>query len=142
VEQHRKVDTDSGQGMPLAHQKGALRQILEAATNHQFSLKELAVLSEDLDPYRRDTPRGHRHGEWFAEVVATLLEENEQVHLRGLYYRLVASTNIARPHTGEIYSGTNEQWDWLADEAAKDARWLGDVPFERIIAGSNPCETR
>lgn len=50
--------------------KGPLREeIDEACTDYGMTLKDLTVLSAALDPYRFDTPAGHRDGEWFAAQV-------------------------------------------------------------------------
>jgi len=42
---------------------GALRTMLEQARlKYGFSLANLTVLSPQIDPYRLDTPSGHRDG--------------------------------------------------------------------------------
>src|SRR5262249_16388402 len=38
---------------------------------------------------------------------------------------------------GEIYTNTNDNWNWLADSAGKSARWLGYIPFDRITDNRN-----
>src|SRR5262249_56354770 len=44
---------------------GALRSVLEkACTMAECGLSDLTVLSAQVDPYRLDTPSGHRDGKW------------------------------------------------------------------------------
>ena len=38
---------------------------------------------------------------------------------------------------GEVYRNTDEDWLWLSEVAGKAARWLGYIPFERIIDNRN-----
>ena len=46
---------------------GAVRQILEAAAREaRVPLSDLTVLDKKIDPYRQDTPAGHRDGAWLA----------------------------------------------------------------------------
>jgi hypothetical protein len=89
------------------------------------------------DPYRQDTPARHRDGSWFAEQVAALVQPYETIHLRGLHYRLVAAANRILPDGKTVYVNTTEMWDWLTDTAAKAARWLGYVPFDKVIDNRN-----
>jgi hypothetical protein len=96
-----------------------------------MSIDDLTVLSAALDPYRFDNAIGHRNGAWFAEQAARLVPENDIVHLRGLFYRIVASGNVSRPDGG-LFVNDQKNWDWLQRKASKAARWLGYVPFERI----------
>lgn len=45
----------------------ALRQLLTTtADEHSLSMKALTVLATQNDPFRIDTPAGHRDGEWLA----------------------------------------------------------------------------
>jgi hypothetical protein len=118
---------------------GPLRQILEdACTEYRRSLKELTVLSEQLDPYRRDTVKGHQEGAWLKEMIERSVPDGRRIHLRGLHYVFVASAGIYLPGPGgKPYVNTEECWSWLADSAAKSARWLGYIPFERIVDERN-----
>jgi hypothetical protein len=111
---------------------GVLRRILESACEeHQASLTDLTVLSAQVDPYRIDTPAGHRDGQWLAEQLATLYGPNQRTHWRGLHYAIVADGKVKKP-SGEIYQNTDDDWEWLITNPAKAARWLGYIPFERI----------
>jgi hypothetical protein len=113
-----------------------LRTIIEdAVEEHDLSLKELTVLSAQVDPYRLDTPRHHRDGKWLAEQFNLLFGSAEHIHLRGLYYAIVAAGNIRKPD-GEIFVGTLENWEWLGG-AGKAARWLGYIPFDRVTDNRN-----
>jgi hypothetical protein len=67
------------------HGTGPLRQVLEAASyENRCGMQDLTVLSPQTDPYRRDTPAGHRDGAWFAEMVERFVGVSGTVHLRGL----------------------------------------------------------
>jgi hypothetical protein len=114
---------------------GPLRSELEAgAVTAGLPLKDLTVLARQNDPFAQDTPAGHRHGQWFADQIAQLVPRGV-VHLRGLHYRLVASTAL-KPD-GQPYRNTNENWQWLQTYPAKAGRWLGYVPFGRIVDERN-----
>src|SRR5262249_25212809 len=116
---------------------GPLRQLLEsAASGAGCSLRALTVLSNQRDPYRLDTPAGHRDGEWFAQQVERFLGGTATVHLRGLHYRVSAAADVRMPN-GLPYINTDENSEWLTENAAKAGRWLGYVPFERIVDERN-----
>jgi hypothetical protein len=110
-----------------------------------LSLSELTVLAVCNDPYRLDTPVGHRNGKWFGDVVNRFVPHGT-VHLRGLHYRLVAAADVTRPDNGLPdnglpYINTEEAWTFLCDKAAKAGRWLGYVGFDRISDERNaPAE--
>jgi hypothetical protein len=115
---------------------GILRGILESACeDHNASLNELTVLSAQVDPYRIDTAAGHRDGAWLAEQLAKLYGPRDRAHWRGLHYAIVANGKIKKPN-GEIYVNTEDDWNWLAGPA-KAARWLGYIPFDRIVDQRN-----
>src|SRR5712691_1450082 len=49
---------------------GALRRVIENARREmRCSRNRLTVLSTQVDPYRLDTPAGHRDGAWLAEQL-------------------------------------------------------------------------
>ena len=124
----------SSNGSPT---NGALRAILEAACKKTHRpLGDLTVLSAQVDPYRLDTPSGHRDGQWLADHFNRLVGQNKQIHWRGLHYVLVSSTAIVKPN-GELYRNDDANWTWLIDTAGKAARWLGYIPFERITDNRN-----
>jgi DNA topoisomerase VI subunit B len=111
---------------------GALHQKLAAAAEQSsYSITDLTVLSPKNDPYRLDNMIGHAAGKWFADQVENLVGSSGRVHLRGLFYRIVAAGGIARPD-GATFTNTEANWRWLTETAAKAARWLGYVPFNRI----------
>ena len=107
-----------------------LRDVLDA---HGGSLKDLTVLAPANDPFRVDTDAGHRDGAWLANTL-TDLGVTGQRHLRGLHYILVGG-DVSKPN-GLPYSNTEPDWLWLG-KAAKAARWLRYVPFDRIIDQRN-----
>jgi hypothetical protein len=128
--------------------KGKLRQIIETvvlenldrrARKEQFyahGLKQLTVLSERRDPYRIDTDSGRAEGEWLAGLMNQLIDPERRIHLRGLHYAIVASGNVLKPN-GLPYTNTEEDWIFLSERAAKVARWLGLIPFNRIVDERN-----
>lgn len=105
-----------------------LRDTLEKAGG---SLASLTVLATQNDPFRVDTPAGHRDGQWLAEKLAELKLSGPR-HLRGLHYALIGQP---KPN-GLPYTNTDEDWQWLATPA-KCARWLGYIPFDRIVDQRN-----
>ncbi len=116
---------------------GTLRNILEQARSEiRCSRNKLTVLSPAVDPYRLDTPAGHRDGAWLAEQLERAVGSHRRIHWRGLHYAVVAAGNIVKPN-GEIYRNTNEDWDWLCNGPGKAARWLGYIDFDRIIDNRN-----
>jgi hypothetical protein len=115
---------------------GRLRARIQAeARDASLPLSGLTVLDKKVDPYRQDTPAGHRDGAWLAEQMAEL-GLTKPIHLRGLHYALVSSTNLTKPN-GERYRNDAADWEWLQVEASKAARWLGYVPFDRIVDERN-----
>jgi len=114
---------------------GRLRTVLEAArAEERCSREALTVLAND--PYRLDTPAGHRDGAWVAEQLERAIGRDRRIHWRGLHYAIVAAADIIKPN-GEPYRNTADDWLWLSEDAGKAARWLGYVDFERIIDNRN-----
>jgi hypothetical protein len=119
------------------HETGRLHKILEDATCFELcNADELTVLSKDKDPYRLDTASGHRLGRWCAQMIEQFLAADAKIHLRGLHYLLASPGDLTRPD-GKRYINTDEMWRWLTETAIKAARWLGYVPFERIVDERN-----
>jgi hypothetical protein len=83
-----------------------------------------------------DTPAGHRDGEWLKEQLDRLYGPTRRAHWRGLHYAIVADGRVRKPN-GSIYINTDDDWSWLIDNAAKAARWLGYIPFDRITDNRN-----
>jgi hypothetical protein len=116
---------------------GALRSVLETACEEQgCGLGNLTVLSAQVDPYRLDTPAGHRDGRWIAGQLKRALKRSTRIHWRGLHYVIVSQGNVRKPD-GEIYRNTDEDWEWLSTVAGKSARWLGYIPFDKITDNRN-----
>jgi hypothetical protein len=115
---------------------GALRSVLEKNVSKAgCSLGDLTVLSAQVDPYRLDTPSGHRDGRWVAEQLDRLVGR-KKIHWRGLHYTLVSTSGLIKPN-GQPYLNTEDDWIWLVNTAGKAARWLGYVSFDRIIDQRN-----
>jgi hypothetical protein len=108
----------------------------EASAGAGCSLSDLTVLSAQVDPYRLDTPSGHRDGQWVAEQLDRLVGRTKKIHWRGLHYTLVSTTSLIKPN-GQPFLNTDEDWSWLQDTAGKAARWLGYIDFDRIIDQRN-----
>jgi len=115
--------------------KATLRRVIERARDDAGRrLDDLTVLQND--PYRIDTPAGHRDAQWVTEHLDALYGTYRRAHLRGLHYAIVAAGNVQKPD-GAIYRNTHDDWKWLGNTAGKAARWLGYIPFERIIDQRN-----
>ena len=106
---------------------GSLRAELKAAMRHGYRMKDLTVLSAARDPFRLDTPAGDRDADWLAGHVARF-EQDRTRHLRGFHYALIGET---KPD-GKPYTNTDDDWTWLCERAAKAARWLGRIAFDRL----------
>lgn len=107
-----------------------LRGVIDA---NGGNLKDCTVLAPCNDPYRNDTPAGHRDGAWLANTLAGLGVSGQR-HLRGLHYILVGG-DVTKPN-GQRYANTEPDWIWLG-KAAKAARWLRYIPFNRIVDQRN-----
>ncbi|TVR05826.1 MAG: hypothetical protein EA385_17275 [Salinarimonadaceae bacterium] len=117
--------------------QGTLKLILDRArTEIKCGRNQLTVLSPQVDPYRMDTPAGHRDGEWLAEQLDRAVGGVRRIHWRGLHYALVSTASTLKPN-GEIYRNTDEDWTWLVSGPGKAARWLGYIDFDRIIDNRN-----
>jgi hypothetical protein len=112
---------------------GALRQVLETSRQAlKISRADLTVLSTQVDPYRLDTAAGHRDGAWLADQLERIVGPDRRIHLRGIHYAIVATGEVRKPD-GSTYINDDANWTWLSTVAAKAARWLGYVDFERIV---------
>jgi hypothetical protein len=132
VNLHRPLTKDS-----TLSATGKLRRVLVSACEETgYSLADLTVLSVQVDPYRLDTPAGHRDGKWAAALLKRLYGSTRSAHWRGLHYAIVIKGRIRKPN-GEIYRNADDDWNWLADRAVKAARWLGYIPFDRIVDRRN-----
>ncbi|MGH2451188.1 MAG: hypothetical protein ACRDGE_07945 [Candidatus Limnocylindria bacterium] len=113
-------------------QATGLRAVLEdAIAEDGRRLKDLTVLAVQNDPFRVDTPAGHRDGEWLAMHAEKLGER--RIHLRGLHYMVLGEP---KPD-GSPYTNTDPDWLWLQSKAGKAARWLGYIPFDKITDERN-----
>jgi hypothetical protein len=94
------------------------------------------VLATQHDPFRCDTPAGHRNARWLADVVHELLG-TRRIHLRGLHYAITMHPSPIIKPDGERYVNDDPTWEWLQGKPAKHARWLGYVPFDQITDERN-----
>ena len=88
------------------------------------------VMAPQTDPYFLDTVANRRNGQWFAEQLARFAHQGV-VHLRGLHYKIASAGDVTKPD-GETYVNSKDDWEWLSANASKAARWLEDLPFNRI----------
>src|SRR5262245_53972241 len=117
-----------------------LRSILEdACAKLGCSLNALTVLSNQRDPFRVDTPANHRDGSWLAEQAGRHGLGERKIHLRGLHY-LLLSAEAVKPN-GLPYTNTDTDWEWMSEDCAKAARWLGYIPFDQIVDARNSPPT-
>ena len=118
----------------MSDTRSPLRQKLDEVRGESgCSLKSLTVLSPQNDPFRTDTPAGHRDGEWLAVTAQELGLGERKIHLRGLHYMV-----IGRPKpNGVPYTNTDADWLWLSANAGKAARYLGYLPFDQIVDQRN-----
>jgi hypothetical protein len=111
---------------------GPLRALLDRTrVAHGCTLGDLTVLAPQNDPMRVDTPAGHRDGAWLAMHAETL--GDRRIHLRGLHYMLLGKEEPS----GGTYSNTQADWGWLQNDAAKAARWLQYIPWDRVVDARN-----
>lgn len=131
IEYRRDIDAARS---PLRRQMDAT--IAQAAEwDITVTLKDLTVLAVQNDPFRMDTPAGHRDGAWLAVQAEELGLADRTIHLRGFHYLLI-SRPILKPD-GQLYRNTDGDWTWLQEKAADAARWLGYIPFDRIVDKRN-----
>ena len=99
------------------------RFLLLVANRRGLQLKT-SRSSPRRDPYRLDTPAGHRDAKWFADQVERFVSGSSQIHVRGLHYA-ISSTGGVRKSNGDLYVNDDPDWVWLGEIAARAARWLG-----------------
>lgn len=121
---------------------GQLRDALEGAMAEEgCSMQALTVLSHNRDPFRVDTPAGHRDGRWFAEQLEAVTTAqglgDEPIHIRGVHYGIIKNLGEVIKPDGLPYTNTEQDWVWLLEKAAKRARWLGYAPFAKIVDQRN-----
>lgn len=113
----------------------SLRRIIDQArADTGLSLSDLTVLAPQRDPYRLDTPANHARGQWLGEAFNQVVGPYERIHLRGLHYRLVGRVNLPN---GKPYINDDDTWNWLSEHVIKAARFLGYVPWDRLIDARN-----
>lgn len=116
---------------------GKLRAVLEEAKRSGgHSLSDMTVLAAQNDPYRVDTPAGHRDAVWFKDQLDRALEaggrKRERIHLRGLHYSIISTDGGVLKPNNKVYLNADPDWQWLQAFPAKAARWLAYVPFQAI----------
>ena len=94
------------------------------------------AMAKNSDPYLANKPLNHELGQWLATQAATLLRPDQRIHLRGLHYLMVSVGCVIKPD-GRLYENTETDWTWLNGNVAGPARWLGYVPFNKIVDEKN-----
>jgi hypothetical protein len=124
-------DAESGNG-----KLGSL--LREIKRENKIGLGDLTVLSAQNDPFRIDTETFHVAGRWFRDQMAAcgLLARANPIHNRGIHYAIVSRGDVMKPD-GSPYLNDADSWAFLERQASKAARWLGYVPFEKIIDARN-----
>lgn len=114
---------------------GELLRAIKAESG--FGLGELTVLSAQIDPFRLDTKTNHINGKWLLDQMETagLMGRANPIHNRGIHYAIVSRGAAVLP-SGLPYKNDDACWAFL-EGASKAARWLGYVPFEKIIDARN-----
>ena len=123
---------------PSAIQGVALGDLLRAVKEEsKVGLGDLTVLSPQNDPFRLDTPTNHEVGQWFRDQMEEcgLLSRTNAIHNRGVHYAIVSRGEVKLP-SGKPYKNDLDCWEFL-ERASKAARWLGYVPFDKIIDARN-----
>jgi hypothetical protein len=115
---------------------GPLAAVMQSAMDETGrSMDELTVMDIEHDPYRLDTPAKRRVAQWFAAQVERFVAPGRRIHVRGVFYACVARGAVVKPD-GEAFENTLENTQFLG-AAARYARWLGYVPFERLVDNKN-----
>jgi hypothetical protein len=96
-----------------------------------FDLGDLTVLSAQNDPYRLDTKANHRKAKWFRDAMESVgrLDGSSTIHNRGIYYAFVGE--VALPD-GDPFINNDDCYRFVV-EASNIARWLGYVPWSKIV---------
>ncbi|MET0596481.1 MAG: ATP-binding protein [Mesorhizobium sp.] len=97
--------------------------------------EDLIVLSDGYDPYALDTRQNRAKAEWLRAAMAEAGVAGRVLHVRGLFYALVAHGRIFR-HDGRPFVNTLSNWMYL-QAVCRVARWLGTVAWTQIIDERN-----
>jgi hypothetical protein len=109
-------------------------KVTAAAAQLDVAADTLLVLSPQCDPYA--AWRYRRNAEWFARLFERFVPASGRKHLRGLFYRCVMTKEDIRWPGGKLLVNNYNHWSAFL-RAASAARWLGLVPFDRIIDERN-----
>jgi hypothetical protein len=110
----------------------ALNTAISESNGRKLSMKDLTVLSPQIDPFRLDTPANHKIGKWLADTAATRGLGHRKIHNRGLHYMILGQPKL----DGSIYISDAGSWN-LLEMASNCARWLGYIPFDQITDQRN-----
>ncbi len=136
----------------------ALTRYLQEHMRDGDTLDDLTVLSAGNDPFT--VHKRAEAGRWFAEVIDALdawraergLPRKRRWHNRGIRYGLL-KINFPMPGKGirekqpdgtyrtiTMFDGSEACWDFINEKASQAARWMGLVPFDRIMDKRNKGE--
>jgi hypothetical protein len=100
---------------------------ISEAAKRGMSPRDLLVLGNDPFDEKRSI---RRNAQWFADLFEHFVPEGRKVHVRGVYYICVSAGNVLKPN-GTLFVGSHSNYVFITT-AAKYARYLGLVPFDRI----------
>jgi hypothetical protein len=109
------------------------RYFADECQDSGFTPDELTVLQRVRDPFRLDIPTKRRDAEWFTDNFNRFFGQDREGHLREIHYVLATDVPPIHRPNGAPYTNIHKDWRWLLNEPAKTARWLGLVPWHRII---------
>ena len=114
---------------------GKLAAVLQEAQRETGRNIEDLMVMAGTDPFRLDTLAKHRAAQWFADQVARFIGPDQNIHPRGVFYACVSAGDVRLPN-GDLFENTADNAIFIG-RASQFARWLGYVPFERLIDNKN-----
>ena len=121
---------------PPPHEPGVLGAIhAELVCETGLASERLLVMSAEHDPYAIDTRENRCRADWLREAMQEAGILGRIIHVRGIFYALVAHGGIAR-HDGKPFHNTAANWHYI-QTVVRIARWLDTIAFTTIIDERN-----
>jgi hypothetical protein len=111
-------------------------QIKQLRKELRRPIDTLLALKDQNDPFAADIPWRVKRAEWFTLLWEGLNFGDRKTHTRAVHYRLVSQAEPVIMPNGEPYENTVECAK-LLDWTCRDARYLGLVPYDRLIDKRN-----
>ena len=123
-------------GNGSSHLTGGLRRVIEAACEEAgSSLSAMTVLAAQNDPFRVDTPAGHRDGEWLASEADRLgLGDRTDPSPRPALHARLGRVGQAE---WQAVHEHRDDWVWLQNDGREGGALARLHPFEQIIDARN-----